>query len=389
MEASYEAALRGVPVSQTVLTNPAGQVVGDPVRQTPARTGHDVRLTLDVHVQDAAEQWLQKGIDAAKTESWGDIASAGYPNAKYRATGGSVVVLDTTNGDLIAAAFEPRLRPEHQHRRLRRGEWKFLNAKATNYPLVDRATTGLYAPGSTFKLVSSFAAITSGVRGLFEPFNDSGCYTSQFATDKKPKCNADRSGTGTVDLAAAITKSSDTYFYSVGDQLWNIWKQTSPQQGNAIQTWAHRFGFGTKTGIAISESQGRIPDATWRRNYVLEQAKKGIEPYKSNAAGYVSWNPGDNMNTAVGQGDVLVTPLQLADVYAASRTAARCGSHDSPTPSSTASTWSRASLRRLGAPSPCRPTSATRWSPASPAPCKTRTAPRRRRSRGSRSTRSR
>ncbi len=316
VEAAFEAALRGVPSSQTVLTNPAGQVVGDPVRQTPAQPGHDVRLTIDVHVQDAAQRALAAGIQVARTEDWTDLTPT-YGLYKYRATGGSVVVLDTTNGDVLAAASNPDYDPNISIDGFNALEWGLLNSKQSNYPLIDRATSGLYAPGSTFKLVSSFAAVAAGVRGKDEPFDDQGCYQSTNSTDKRKKCNASNAVYGRVALQKAITVSSDAYFYSVGDALWGVWKSGDQGRGNAIQKWARIFGFDAPTGIALSESSGRIPDATWRRNYVLAQAKRGIEPYKSNTAGYIGWNPGDNMNTAVGQGDVLVTPLQLADAYAA------------------------------------------------------------------------
>jgi len=245
----------------------------------------------------------------------GDLNPFGaYP---YRATGGSVVVLDATNGDVLAAASNPDYDPNISIDGFNALEWTILNSKESHYPLVDRATSGLYAPGSTFKLVSSFAAVTAGVRGQFVGFDDSsGCYTSKYASDQKKKCNAGLSGTGAnVDLATALTRSSDTYFYSVGDELWNICGATN-SAGNAIQQWARRFGSAPRRG-SHSPSRRTDPRRDLAAQLRVGASQEGHRALQVDAAGYINWNPGDNMNTAVGQGDVLVTPLQLADAYAA------------------------------------------------------------------------
>ena len=314
VEAVYEAALRGVPASETVLTNPAGQIVGDPVRQTPGRAGYDVRLTIDAHAQSAAQQGLANGIAVARNEQWDDLK--GYGFYKFRAPGGAAVVLDTTNGNVVAMASNPDYDPNESIGGFTNDQWRQLNDPAHHLPLLNRATSP-YAPGSTFKLVTSFAAIASGVRSLFVPVDDNGSYKSQFASDQRVWHNAGNAVNGAIDLQRALTVSSDVYFYGVGDLLWGIWHGGNHATGDSIQSWARSFGFGRPTGFALNESAGRVPDAAWRRSFVLSQAKKGIEPYKSNAQGYIGWNPGDDINLAVGQGDTLVTPLQLADAYAA------------------------------------------------------------------------
>jgi penicillin-binding protein 2 len=317
IEAVYEDALRGVPASETVLTNPAGQVVGDPVRSTPGQPGRDIRLTIDASIQSEAQQALAQGIAAARQQPWDDLVHAGIGNYNFRAPAGAAVVMDAQSGNVLALASNPDYDPNVSVDGFSADEWAALNNPAGHYPMVDRATSGLYAPGSTFKLVSSFAAVDAGVRNLYTPVDDGGCYTSTNSTDKRQICNASHAVNGPVDLSRALTVSSDVYFYGVGDLLWGAWKGGDTARGDAIQHWARSFGFGTKTGIAVDESTGVIPDAKWRADFVRMQQKRGIEPYKSHAADYLQWNPGDNMNTAVGQGDVLVTPLQLADAYAA------------------------------------------------------------------------
>lgn len=317
IEAVYEDALRGVPASETVLTNPAGQVVGDPVRSTPGRPGRDVRLTIDARIQGEAEKALAMGIAAARQQPWGDLVKAGIGNYNFRAPAGAAVVMDAQTGDVLALASNPAYDPTVSVDGFSAGEWAALNGASSGYPMVDRATSGLYAPGSTFKLVTSAAAIDSGARTLYQNVPDNGCYVSVNSSDKSQKCNAGNQVNNGVDLSRALTVSSDVYFYGVGDLLWGLWKNGDTARGNAIQRWARTFGFGARTGVAVDESTGVIPDSKWRANYVREQQRRGIEPYKSRAADYIQWNPGDNMNTAVGQGDVLVTPLQLADAYAA------------------------------------------------------------------------
>ena len=120
-----------------------------------------------------------------------------------------------------------------------------------------------------------------------------------------------------VDLQDAITKSSDVYFYGIGDLLYQQWAAGNKASGYAIQNLARDFGFGAKTKVDLDESQGLVPDAEWKKAFVAHEHKLGIEPYKSDPQAYNEWNPGDNINLSVGQGDLLVTPLQLADAYAA------------------------------------------------------------------------
>jgi penicillin-binding protein 2 len=112
---------------------------------------------------------------------------------------------------------------------------------------------------------------------------------------------------GRVALARALTVSSDAYFYSIGGDLFYRHKHQQPF-GDELQNVAHEFGFGAQTGVALpTESVGRIPDAAWKQK--VHEANPTVFPYPD-------WLPGDNIQSAVGQGDVLVTPIQLASAYA-------------------------------------------------------------------------
>lgn len=304
VEALYEASLRGVPAVSQVEVNAAGNIVGDPLHTDPGRNGHDVRLTLDAKVQAAAQAALDEGIAIARTEVNEDLTNYGLHT--YRAPAGAVVVLDTTNGDVVAMASNPTFdnsRPVGE-------QFDELSKPENHTPLLNRTTSGLYAPGSTFKLVSGLATVTSGTRGIFEPFEDTGCYKrgASFTV-----CSPGRVPLGVVDLRIALLRSSDVYFYSVGDELWNRWKGGDTAGGDAIQHTAREFGFGAETGVGLDEASGVVPDAAYKRRLAERLYPKGSQELDANN----DWNPGDNISLAVGQGDLLVTPLQLADAYAA------------------------------------------------------------------------
>ncbi len=308
IEQVYDSVLRGTPSVVDVNVNPAGAVVGPPVHSIPGKPGHDVQLTIDAGIQQAVQQSLAAGMAQAQLENDVDL-----PNfqLKYRAPAASAVVLDTTNGDVVAMASLPTY---HNSANLG-AEYASLQDPNKHFPLINRATQGLYAPGSTFKLITAQAAIDTGTRSIGQVIYDNGSYTAQSSLDhkvfKSPSAN------GPVDLQTAITRSSDVYFYGIGDALYQQWAAHNLQDGYAIQRIARQFGFGSKTTVDLDESQGVVPDAEWRAAFVRHEHDLGIEPYKSDLAGYIGWNPADNINLAVGQGDLLVTPLQLADAYAA------------------------------------------------------------------------
>ena len=177
-----------------------------------------------------------------------------------------------------------------------------------NNPLVNRATQGQYAPGSTFKLVSSLAMNMYGIRPYNVYYNDVGKVfigNDWFYNDRS-------TSNGSVALSQAITVSSDTYFYTAGDAFWNAWNAGDTARGLGLEAEARSLGFDKKTGIEIDEVPGRIPDPTWKQNFANAYYKTAALRRDNGR-----WYPGDDVHLAVGQGDVLVTPLQLANAYAA------------------------------------------------------------------------
>jgi penicillin-binding protein 2 len=301
LEAAYESVLHGKPQVETVQVDPRGTQVGPPLSVDPGSVGDDVTLTIDANIQHAAEVALQNGIDHARTLS--------DPTGMLKAPAGAVVVLDVHDGSVVAMASNPSFPPSGWVNGLTQNDLNLLNSPLSNYPLLNRATQGQYAPGSAFKLVTSLADTRFGVRSPFFPYNDSGSVV--IGGDARSFHNDNGVANGTVDLSRALTVSSDTYFYSAGNEFWGRWFTGDQTTGLGIQTQARDFGLGSKTGIEISEQPGRVPDPTWKQGFANILYK---DPQQRHDNG--TWYPGDQVNEAVGQGDVLVTPLQLADAYA-------------------------------------------------------------------------
>ncbi len=165
-------------------------------------------------------------------------------------------------------------------------------------PLINRAIQGQYAPGSTFKPITAYAAMKSGLITANTYYNDTGSYVAGNQTFSSGGAK------GSVNLPQAITVSSDVYFYWVGN---NFYRQRD-QLGNAMQDTARAFGLGSTSGIPIAgEQSGLIIDP---------QTKQRLHEQNPEGFPYSDWFPGDDIQGAIGQNIILVTPLQLANVYA-------------------------------------------------------------------------
>jgi penicillin-binding protein 2 len=302
LELTYESDLRGEPGSERVEVDASGRVLRTLSTRRP-QPGHDIKLTIDIDVQKLAEDSLTQGIASARTTQDKSFKE-GFKT--LAAPAGSVVVLDATNGSVVAMASNPTYDPNTFSNGIPTPTWQWLNDPANNYPLVDRAIAGQYAPGSTFKLITAIAGLNSGVITANKTIDDRGKYA--YPTDPKNFFKNDKDARyGRVNLARALTVSSDVYFYTIGGDLYFRQKRALPG-GDALQETARQFGFGKVSGIALpNEASGRVPDATW---------KAKIHDLNPSAFPYPDWLPGDNILSAVGQGDMLVTPLQLANAYA-------------------------------------------------------------------------
>ena len=299
VEQSFEADLRGTPGRTRLEVDAAGKVLLPALSSSPPVQGNDVQLTIDLDVQALAEDSLAKGLEAARGIH--DRAS-GRP---FTAPAGAVVVLDPRDGSLLALASNPAFNPADFVNGIRPETFATLQDPANHYPLTNRAIQGQYAPGSTFKLFTALAALRAGLIAPNTTFVDEGSY--RLRSCRGEKCvfrNAGGRSYGRVNLAQALTVSSDAFFYNLGA---NLWFGGGPN-ARAIQSAARDLGLGARTGVALAgEMTGRIPDP--------ESRKKAHERYPR-AFPNGHWYAGDNVNLAIGQGDTAVTPLQLANAYA-------------------------------------------------------------------------
>ena len=319
VEAMFESVLRGTPRRIELAVDNLGRVVRT-IEDRPAVPGKDVQLTINLDTQRIAEESLAQGMEGAK--SFQNVSQRGGFE-RFHAGAGSVVVLDARDGSLVAMASAPTYNPNDLANGISPQEFGALKDPATNAPLINRSIQGLYAPGSTFKLVTSVAALEGGLIDPEFVYVDRG-----YVDVGDPPIRFNNAGNrehGSVNLASAIEVSSDAYFYELGREMWqhyNVWKNATEdglagpddeiKKGYAIQDTARKFGFGEPTGIGLpGEQAGRVPDQQWKEDFNRN------EPNPRTRLENSLWLPGDNVNLAIGQGDLVVTPLQLASAYLA------------------------------------------------------------------------
>jgi penicillin-binding protein 2 len=319
VEQMFEPVLRGTPRTLKVEVDSRGRII-DTTELRKAVPGKDVQLTIDIDAQRVAEQSLAQGMESAR-----GVQDAGNEQRyqTYRASAGAVVVLDPNDGSLVAMASNPTYDPTQFAAGITPEHFDMLNSPESNFPLLNRAVSGLYAPGSTFKLFTSIAALETGQLDPNAGFVDQGYL--DIGDPPQRRYNARRIAHGTVNLQRALTVSSDAYFYDIGRDMWQLYnrwleaknagQEPIPDdiaKGYAIQDTARAYGFGKATGIGLrGEPDGRVPDQGWKERF------NANEPDAQQKRERSLWLPGDNVSLAVGQGDLLVTPLQLATGYTA------------------------------------------------------------------------
>lgn len=304
IERALEHQLRGVPGQTRYEVDARNRPVEMMGRTTPI-PGNDVRLTIDIDLQALTEQSLQAQI----------LYTRAHPdrNGRRPAPAGSSVVLDPSNGQVLAMASYPTFDPSTFVNGISSVQYQALNAEGSYFPLTNRALQGQYAAGSTFKLVSAYAALKNGIFAPDELISDPGSFTIPGCrgSSQCTRSNAGGEAHGRVDLPESLTVSSDVYYYKTGYELWS---RRNRLGDTALQDAALEFGFGERTGgILPDEAPGRIPTPAWQ----LEQAAANYAGDEAKIADYGTWRAGHSLNVAIGQGDVLVTPLQLANAYAA------------------------------------------------------------------------
>ena len=297
VERVYDRQLRGIPGATSYEVDADGRPVRT-VGRKPSVTGSDLVLSLDLDVQRVAEGALAEGLAAARGRTFGNTS------VPFVADAGSVVVLDLAEGSVLAMASYPTFDPSALADGVNREEARALFDESAGAPFTNRAIQGQYAPGSTWKVVTAAAALE---RGLITPATsivDEGSYIIPECVGRCRFQNAGNTSYGRVDLPRALAVSSDVYFYRIGADLWVRREELGE---NPMQDTAEAFGFGAPTGVALpSEARGRIPTPESRQQLFEQRPDVYITG---------GWFTGDNVNLAIGQGELTVTPMQLASVY--------------------------------------------------------------------------
>jgi penicillin-binding protein 2 len=273
IEYEYDRFLRGKAGTDRVQVDALGRPT-EQLRSRPAEPGDDIRLTIDSGLQSYAE---------------GALDSFGLP--------GAFVAMNAQNGDVLAMGSSPTFDPSIFTHPITQSQYHALTSRKTDAPLANRAIQGLYPTGSTFKPITATAALQDHLISPNTVFNDTG---SLRIDNNQVLHNAGKAIYGPIDMSDALKVSSDIYFYNLG------MKAHASKGGGQIQDWARQYGLGEKTGIDLpAEVDGLIPDPAWRNRLYHEHLTDR------------PWSVGDNINLAVGQGDLEADPLQMAVAYAA------------------------------------------------------------------------
>ena len=255
VEYAYEDQLRGVAGARQVEVNVIGAQVRE-LKKDPPSQGDELKLTIDARLQEFCVQRLGE-------ES------------------GAIVVMDAKEGDILALVSMPAFDPNEFSKGITDKYWKQLNSNEKN-PLLNKAISGQYPPGSTFKMVTGLAGLKSGKFSANSHVHCPGYFmlgNHRFGCWKVE-------GHGTVTMAEALEQSCDTFFYTVAHEV-GI---------DAVAKMGHELGVGVLPELGLrGEKPGIMPSPEWK------QKARGVQ-----------WNPGETINTAIGQGDTLMTPLQLA-----------------------------------------------------------------------------
>jgi penicillin-binding protein 2 len=299
VELAYDKYLRGEPEVDEVRINALGRPTSRTVTRTP-QAGNAVELTVDISLQRAAERALKYGIRLAHADN------------HWLANGGAIVAMDPNNGDILATASSPTFKPSiFVGRPSAKKLAPFLDrevAKEDNYPGLNRVTQGLYPPGSTFKPVTALAAMEERLISPFQTLQCTPTYPVRDASGRVTQVfkNWDPYTNQPMTMPEAIAASCDTYFYNLGFAFYAQPARLGPR----LQGWASRFGFGEKTGIDVGpEEAGLLPTPDWRKATYTKKTDPCCWQIDR------LWKPGDSIQLAIGQKDLLVTPLQMVRFY--------------------------------------------------------------------------
>jgi penicillin-binding protein 2 len=313
VESVYERDLSGTKGLVKYRVNSLGRNLGQIGTRDPV-PGNDVWLTIDAEVQELAAESLDAGM--AHTRTIYDPNTSKY----FLANAGAVVVLDPKNGAIEAMASYPSFRPGLFTEPIPKREYQRRFGQAHGSPLLNRALAGQYPPGSTYKPFVAVAGLHREIvttdryypcpGSWVAPYNESDPDAVQYLFN-----NWTSADLGSMNMAEALAVSCDTVFYPMGYQYWDLFYVNDDEEASGVvsreplQRDLESFGFGRDTRVDLPfETDGRVPDAEWKRT-THEQYPDSFPEGE--------WFPGDFILMTIGQGDTLVTPLQLATAYGA------------------------------------------------------------------------
>ena len=317
LEIQYDEYLRGVPGIKTFIVDRKEAVTSTSQNTKPVAGNHLV-TSLDVRLQAASEKALGEAVKRARSMG-------------YRADGGAAVVLDVRNGQVLALASYPSFDPNAFERGLTIKEAEALYSESTGVPALNRALQGLYATGSTFKAVSVIAAKNAGY-----DLNKSYTCPSEVQIGNRAFQNFESKAQGTISMKKAIAVSCDTIWYQIAYDEWvrdgGLRPKSNPN--DYFFNAAKSFQMGVKTGVDLpSESAGRLANREYKKTWYAQnkdfycnyqqRASKAqqtaflLQLARENCLDGDKIRGGDAVNFSIGQGDTVITPIKLAQMYAA------------------------------------------------------------------------
>jgi penicillin-binding protein 2 len=323
VERFYDTWLRGKPGVKVMAVDKAANIKGV-VSETESEAGKYVVLNVDAKLQSLVEEQLSAAIDRARSKN-------------YVGEAGAAVVVDVKNGNILAMATYPSYDPRIWLGGITNEQFELLSNPKNGIPLISRATQGLFAPASIYKVITTAAAAENG-------FDLNGTYQCppQLEIGTRVFRNYESKGFGAISLQRAIEVSCDTVFYDIANTLWLKDGGLAPIENpvDAVEKMSFAFGLGSKTGIDLPEDvKGRVGGRIFKRDFwdknhevwcdraengypeVLakdpDRAKMLQKFAKENCTEGMRFRAGDAVNISIGQGDTVVSPLQMAMAYAA------------------------------------------------------------------------
>ena len=317
IEAVYEHDLAGTKGLVKYRVNSLGQNLGKIGEQDP-EPGNDVWLTIDADIQRYTEEALLGGIRFARTVE--DTGSG----RNFIANAGAAVVIDPETGAIEAMASLPSFDPTAFTRSISPNAYARRFGQARGFPLLNRALQGQYPPGSTYKPWIALSALRRDIVSTGRSYGCPPSWTAPF-DESNPEAiryvfnNWTSADLGYMNLATALARSCDTVFYPMGYEYWRDFYPPPWDDGvvgnddepalELLQKDLRAAGFGQPANVDLQSAYtGRVPDAEWKRT--IHQRYPDDFPDGD-------WFPGDFVLMTIGQGDTLVTPLQLATAYGA------------------------------------------------------------------------